>query len=95
MLQAEDITVEVRLAKPNGTVKAFADLTLALGECGTISLYGFSVIGAPPRVVPPARRGKQQYFDTVLLSGKVKTLVYTLIGMAYKKAVSDLAKENL
>jgi hypothetical protein len=45
--------------------------------------------------VPPARKGKQQYFDTVLLSGKVKTLVYTLIGMAYKKAVSDAVKEVL
>jgi len=31
----------------------------------------------------------------VLLSGKVKTLVYTLIGMAYRKAVSDAAKEAL
>jgi hypothetical protein len=95
MLQAEDITVEVRLAKPGGATRAFADVTLELGESGTISMYGFSLIGEPPRVVPPARKGKQQYFDTVLLSGKVKTLVCTLIGMAYKKAVSDAAKEVL
>jgi hypothetical protein len=95
MLQAEDITVEVRLAKPGGTTRAFADVTFALGESGTMSVYGFSLIGEPPRVVPPARKGKQQYFDTVLLSGKLKTLVYTLIGMAYKKAVSDAAKEAL
>jgi len=95
MLQAEDITVELRLAKPGEATRAFADVTLALGESGTISVFGFSLIGEPPRVVPPARKGKQQYFDSVLLSGKVKTLVYTLIGMAYRKAVSDAAKEAL
>jgi hypothetical protein len=92
MLQAEDITIDIRLAKPGGTTRAFADVTFALGESGTISVFGFSLIGEPPRVVPPARKGKQQYFDTVLLSGRVKTLVCTLIGMAYKKAISDAAK---
>jgi hypothetical protein len=47
------------------------------------------------RVPSPQLGHKQQYFDTALLSGKVKTFVYTLIVMAYKKAVSDAAKETL
>jgi len=93
-MTTEDISVEVRLAKPNAPTKAFADVTLALGEAGTVSMYGFSVVGEPPRVVPPARKGKQQYFDTVLLTGKVKTMVYTLIGMHYKKAKADSTKES-
>jgi hypothetical protein len=93
MIQAEDISIELRLAPPNGKMKAFADVTITLGQMGTIVLLGFSVISDPPRVVPPAREKDKHYFDVVLLSGKLKTLVYTLIGIEYKKAKETAAKE--
>ncbi|MGD0443161.1 MAG: hypothetical protein ABSA39_04410 [Edaphobacter sp.] len=93
MTTAEDITVELRLAKPDSNVRAFADVTLSLGENGSVSMFGFSVLGDPPRVVPPARKGDKRFFDIVLLNGKVKTLVYTKIGMSYKAALVDATKE--
>jgi hypothetical protein len=93
MIAAEDIRVELRMAKPNATVKAFADVTLRLGDSGEITLLGFSVIGTPPQIVPPARPGKQRYFDVVRLEGKIKTLIYTIIGIAYKKTLADATRE--
>lgn len=93
MITSDDITIELRSAPPNGKTKAFADVTLSLGECGVISISGFSLVGSGPRVVPPARKGDQRYFDVVLLTGKVKTLVYTLIGMEYRSALEKSAKE--
>jgi len=92
MITAEDVTIDLRLAKADSKVKAFADVTLALGESGNISMTGFSVIGAGPRVVPPARKGDQRYFDVVLLTGAVKTLVYNLIGTAYRNALKEAEK---
>jgi hypothetical protein len=94
MIAADDITVELRLATPNAKVKAFADVTITLGQMGTMVILGFSLIGDLPRVVPPAREKEKRYFDVVLLSGKLKTLVYTLIGIEYKKALEMAAKET-
>jgi hypothetical protein len=93
MIGPEHISVEIRLAKLNGTVKAFADVTIDLGDLGAIKILGFSVIGTPVQIVPPARPGKQRYFDVVCLEGKIKTLIYTLIGIAYKKALADAKGE--
>jgi hypothetical protein len=92
MVSEQDITIELRLAKPDAKLKAFADVTLTLGESGTMTIAGFSVIGDPPRVVPPARKGEQRYFEVVLLTGKLKTLVYTLIGVAYRKAQAEAGR---
>lgn len=92
MIGPEDVAVELRLAPPNGKLKAFADVTLTLKESGVITISGFSVVGTPPRVVPPARQGKQRYFDVVILTGNLKTLVYTMIGMAYRKALAESAE---
>jgi hypothetical protein len=90
---AENVTVELRLAKnADGNVKGFADVVIDLGDSGEISILGFSVIGDGPRVVPPARHGKQRWFDVVNLSGKIKALVYTLIAKAYRDALAN-AKE--
>ncbi len=95
MIAAEDIKVELRLAKPNGTVKAFADVTLHLRDSGEVIMLGFSVMGTPAQVVPPARPGKQRYFDVIRIEGKLKTLIYTSIGIAYKKALADATREGI
>jgi hypothetical protein len=95
MITADDITIELRLATLDGKVKAFADVTLTLGQMGTLVMLGFSVIGDPPRVVPPAREKDKHYYDVLLLSGKLKTLVYTLIAIEYKKALVMAAKETV
>jgi hypothetical protein len=68
-------------------------VTVSLDESGEFAMFGWSVIGDPPRVVPPARKGDKRFFDVLTLSGKLKTLVYTLIGMAYKAALEKTAKE--
>jgi hypothetical protein len=61
-------------------------------EGGEISIFGFSVIGDPCKVVPPARKGNQRWFDVVVISGKLKALVYTRIAEAYREALAH-AKE--
>jgi hypothetical protein len=93
VLTADDITVEIRLANEKSKVKAFADVTLTLKDCGTLTLYGFSVIEDPPRVLPPARQKDQRFYEVLALTGKLKSLVYTLIGMAYKAALEKATKE--
>ncbi len=76
-MKPEDISVELRLVNLEKT-KAFVDVTLPLGGDGVAKLSGWSVIqtnGQPPRVVPPARKGKYRYFDVVALIGKIHSLV--------------------
>jgi hypothetical protein len=85
VIEPDDVTVELRLvAKPDSKLKAFADVTVNLGEVGEFTTFGWSVLGDPIRVVPPARKGEQRFFDVVAMTGKLKTIVYTLIGNAYK-----------
>jgi len=89
-MNPDSITVELRLAaKSNPKLKAFADVTLALGELGLLKLCGFSVMqmvdGDPPRIVPPARKGEQRYFDVVLLIGKIRKIVDEAVLAEYTK----------
>jgi len=80
-MNADAITVELRLAGSTSSpkLKAFADVTLPLGELGLLKLCGFSVVqgmeNTPPRVVPPARKGEHRYFEIVLLIGKIRKVV--------------------
>jgi DNA-binding cell septation regulator SpoVG len=82
-MKSDSVTVEMRLsAKPDSKVKAFADVTIPLGDDGTITVLGFSVLesdGRPARMMPPARKGKQTWFDTVQLSGRIRQLVETAV----------------
>jgi len=78
-MKLDSVTVELRLStKYDRKVKAFADITIPLNDDGTITVLGFSVLetdGRPPRVMSPARKGKQAWFDTVQLTGKIRGLV--------------------
>ncbi len=78
-MKTDSIAVDLRLSsKADSKVKAFADVTIPLGDDGTITVLGFSILeteGRPPRVMPPARKGKQTWFDTVQLTGKIRGLV--------------------
>ena len=62
-MKSDAITVELRLsAKPDSKVKAFADVTIPLGDDGTVTILGFSVLdsdGRPARLMSPARKGKK------------------------------------
>jgi DNA-binding cell septation regulator SpoVG len=92
-MNADAITVELRLAaNPNSPkVKAFADVTLPLDDLGILKLCGFSVVhGAEnilPRVVPPARKGEQRYFDIVFLIGKIRQVVDGAVLAEYNRQV--------
>lgn len=78
-MKVTDITVEMRLSqKQDSKVKAFVDVTIPLGDDGTVTALGFSVLdgdGRPPRVMAPARKGKQAWFATIQLTGKIRHLV--------------------
>jgi hypothetical protein len=89
-MNPDSITVELRLANGSSPkVKAFADVTLPLGELGLLKLCGFSVVqgaeNTPPRVVPPARKGEQRYFEIVLLIGKIRKVVDDAVLAEYTK----------
>jgi hypothetical protein len=89
MLKTESLTIALRLSgKPDSKVKAFADVTIPLGDDGTITTLGFSVLdsdGRPPRVMSPARKGKQAWFDIVQLSGKIQSLVEAAVLAEYQR----------
>lgn len=88
-MKSDAITVEVRLsAKPESKVKGYGDATIPLGDDGTITILGFSVLdgdGRPPRVMTPARKGKQAWFEIVELSGRIHSLVEAAVLAEYER----------
>ena len=89
MAKSESVSVDLRLSsKPDSKVKAFADVTIALGDDGTITVLGFSVLdsdGRPPRIMSPARKGKQTWFDIVRLSGRIHSSVEAAVLAEYQR----------
>lgn len=84
------LTVDLRSpgAKVNGRVKAFANVTIPFGADGAITISGFSILcvdGRVLRVVPPGRKGNQQYFDIVTLTGYIRRLVERAILAEYER----------
>src|ERR1700694_3739842 len=88
-MKLDSVAVELRLStKPDSKVKAFADVTIPLGDDGTVTALGFSVLasdGRPPRVMAPARKGKQAWFNTVELTGKIRQIVETAVLAEYER----------
>ena len=88
-MKSDSVTVDLRLSgKPDSKVKAFADVTIPLGDDGTITVLGFSILDAdarPPRLMAPARKGKQAWFDIVELSGRIRLLVETAVLEEYER----------
>jgi hypothetical protein len=55
-------------------------------------VLGFTVLesdGRPPRVMPPARKGKQAWFDTVLLTGRIRQDVEAAVLDEYQHKAKD------
>jgi hypothetical protein len=88
-MKPESIAVALRLSsKQDSKLRAHADVTIPLGDDGTITILGFSVLeveGRPPKVMVPARKGKQAWFDTVQLSGRIWTLVEEVVLAEYER----------
>jgi DNA-binding cell septation regulator SpoVG len=88
-MKLADITVELRLStKPDAKVRAFADVTITLGDDGTVTVLGYSVLdsdGRPPRVMAPARKGQKTWFDTVQLTGRIRQAVETTVLDEYQR----------
>ena len=88
-MKTGDITVEMRLSPKQDTkVKGFADVTITLGDDGTITVLGFSVLesdGRSPRVMAPARKGQKAWFDTVQLTGRIRQAVETVVLGEYER----------
>ena len=95
-MKTGDITVEMRLsAKPDAKVKAFADVTITLGDDGTVTVLGFSVLesdGRPARVMAPARKGQKAWFDTVQLTGRIRQSVETVVLSEYERKTKGTAE---
>lgn len=82
--------------KPGNLVAAVADVTLNLGEEGTIKHCGYRVMrpeGKPIWVAPPARHGERAWFDTVRLSGPVKQAVESVILREYERVTQSAARK--
>jgi hypothetical protein len=88
-MKPDSIAVELRLStKKESKVRAFADVTIPLGDDGTVTILGFSVLesdGRPPRLMAPARKGKQTWFDIIQLNGKIRGLVETAVLVEYAR----------
>lgn len=82
-MKLDSISVDLRLSSKDASkVKAFADVTIPLGDDGTITILGLSVLvveGRQPKVMVPARKGKQAWFDMVELSGKIRSMVEEVV----------------
>jgi hypothetical protein len=93
-MKADSIAVDLRLSTKSGSkVKAFADVTIPLGDDGTVTVLGFSVLdsdGRPARVMAPARKGKTAWFNTVELTGRVRGFVEDAILKEYERNRSEL-----
>jgi len=86
-MKAEDLTVELRLVDYEKT-KAFADVTIPLGNEGDIKISGWSVLdsgGKAPLAAPPARKGNSRYFDVVSLTGRIRSVVEEVILKEYQR----------
>jgi DNA-binding cell septation regulator SpoVG len=88
-MKFDSVTVELRMsAKTESNVKAFADVTISLGDDGIVALLGCSVLeidGRPQRILMPARKGKQTWFDIVELTGKIRSIVEAAVLAEYAK----------
>jgi DNA-binding cell septation regulator SpoVG len=88
-MKSDSIAVDLRLStKMDSKVKAFADVTISVGDDGTVTMLGFSVLdgeGRPPRVMAPARKGKQAWFDTIQLNGKIRHLIEDAVLAQYEQ----------
>lgn len=93
-MKIDSITVELRLStKSDSKIKAFADVTIPLGDDGTVTILGFSVLdgdGRPARVMTPARKGQKAWFDIVQLTGRIRQLVDEAILAQYERMTSEL-----
>jgi len=93
-MKSESISVALRLStKSESKVKAFADVTIPLGDDGTVTIFGFSVLdgdGRPARPMPPARKGQKTWFDTVQLTGRIHQLVDEAVLQQYERMTSEL-----
>jgi DNA-binding cell septation regulator SpoVG len=93
-MKVDSVTVELRLSvKPDSKVKAFADVTIPLGDDGTVTVLGFSVLdgdGRPARLMAPARKGQKTWFDTVQLTGRIRQLVDAAVLQEYERMTAEL-----
>jgi hypothetical protein len=93
-MKPDSIAVDLRLStKSSSTLKAFADVTIPLGDDGTITVLGIFIFdsdGRPPRVTPPARKGKTAWFPIVELTGRVRGFVEEAVLKEYERHKSEL-----
>jgi len=93
-MKSDSISVDLRLSsKADSKVKAFADVTIPLGDDGTITIKGFMVLETDKRpsvVLPPGRKWKQSWLDTVQLSGRIRSLVEEAVLAVYERLKGEL-----
>jgi len=65
---------------------AFCDLTLGLGQQGSLTLRGFRVLpgkNGEPWIAAPAKKGTSQWFDQVIFKGPLHKVVYAEVTKQY------------
>jgi len=87
------ISVDVRLSSKEGSlVKAFGDVTVTLADEGMISILGCSILhaqGKAPRVMFPARKGKQAWFDIVQISWRIRGSIECAVLAEYERQLPE------
>lgn len=93
-----EIDVRIFAAKPGGKVLAHAEVTVPLGLAGAIRLSGFSIVqwreGEALKIMLPSRKGKERYFDTVELVGRIRPSVEDAILAEYQRLCARPAPES-
>jgi len=94
VMKPDSIAVDLRVStKSDSKIKAFADVTIPLGDDGTVTVFGCSVLernGRPARVMLPARKGNQTWFDVVELTGQIRGFVEEAVLREYERHKSEL-----
>ena len=87
--EPHQVLVELRPATDgDSAAKAYADVTIAFTPDSWIKISGFTVLQSankPLWVAPPARKGKQRYFDIVALSGRIRQAVDEAVKTEYQR----------
>jgi hypothetical protein len=84
-----EIAVDLRLIEKNGSkLRAYADVTITLGQHGVIKISGFPVFVADDGKISVGiirNKGQKKSFDVVVPMGQIRTLIEAAVTAEYER----------